>query len=92
MRRLEELGIEDPPAAFVCHAVLVAPNGTVVARAEERVEGVIRWPAKGREGFGYDPLFHHPPSDRRFSELTAEEKNRVSHRGQALRALAAQLR
>jgi XTP/dITP diphosphohydrolase len=86
--RLEAKGIERPAAAFVCHAVIVAPDGTVVAEAEGRVEGEIRVPARGEEGFGYDPLFHHPPSDKRFAELTADEKNAVSHRARALLALA----
>lgn len=89
--RLEAKEIETPAAAFVCHAVVVAPDGTVVAEAEGRVEGEIHWPPRGREGFGYDPLFHHPPSGCRMSELTAEQKNAVSHRGRALRALAARL-
>ena len=84
-------GEREPEAAFVCHVVVARPDGSVVAEAEGRVEGVLRWPAQGSGGFGYDPLFFHPPSGRRFSELTSEEKNAVSHRGQALRALAAAL-
>jgi XTP/dITP diphosphohydrolase len=91
VERLEALGASDPPAAFVCHAVVVDPEGQTVAEAEGRVEGVIRWPGAGRAGFGYDPLFHHPPSGRRFAELRPEEKNAISHRGRALRALARRL-
>ena len=91
VERLEARSLVDPEAAFVCHVVIMAPDGRVVAEAEGRVDGVIRWPPRGDRGFGYDPLFHHPPSGRRFSELTADEKNAVSHRGRALRALAAQL-
>jgi XTP/dITP diphosphohydrolase len=88
VERLEEAGAREPAAAFVCHAVLALPDGTVLARAEARVEGVLRWPPRGEHGFGYDPLFHHPPSGRRLSELLPEEKNEVSHRGRAIRALA----
>lgn len=91
VERLEARGLVDPEASFVCYAVVAAPDGRVIAEAEGRVEGVIRWPPRGEQGFGYDPLFHHPPSGRRFSELTAEEKNAVSHRGLALRALAEKL-
>lgn len=91
VERLAALGARDPAAAFVCVAVVVDPDGAVVAEAEGRVEGVIRWPATGRGGFGYDPLFHHPPSGRRLSELSPAQKNAVSHRGRALRALAEQL-
>jgi XTP/dITP diphosphohydrolase len=88
VHRLEERHAADPEASFVCHAVLALPDGTVLARAEGRVTGVLRWPPRGELGFGYDPLFHHPPSGRRLSELTADEKSAVSHRGVAMRALA----
>ncbi|MHC5009575.1 MAG: RdgB/HAM1 family non-canonical purine NTP pyrophosphatase [Planctomycetota bacterium] len=91
VERLTALGLEDPPAAFVCLAVVAAPDGRILAQAEGRVEGVIRWPARGGGGFGYDPLFHHPPSGMRLSELSAEAKNEVSHRGRALRSLGARL-
>lgn len=88
IRRLEALGLVDPRARFVCHAVVAAPDGRVTAEATGRVEGVLRWPGAGGGGFGYDPLFHHPPSGCRFSELEPGRKNDVSHRGRALRALA----
>ena len=91
IERLEALGVVDPKAAFVCHAVVAAPDGRILAEATGRVEGVLRWPAAGGGGFGYDPLFHHPPSGCRFSELPAGRKNDVSHRGRALRALARRL-
>ncbi len=92
VEQLERLGLHDPPAAFVCHAVLARPDGTLVAEAEGRVEGVLRWPGRGTRGFGYDPLFFHPPSGGRLAELDAAQKSAVSHRGQALRALARALR
>ena len=88
IERLTALGAEDPAAAFLCVAVVAAPDGRVIAEAEGRVEGVIRWPARGGGGFGYDPLFFHPPSNCRLSELSAEAKNAISHRGRAMRALA----
>ena len=91
IERLMALGAQDPAAAFICHVVLAAPDGGILAEAQGRVEGVIRWPAQGGRGFGYDPLFFHPPSGCRLSELTPEQKNAVSHRGQALRRLAALL-
>jgi XTP/dITP diphosphohydrolase len=90
VERLAAIGAQDPTAAFVCHVAVVG-HGRVLAQAEGRVEGVIRWPAKGGGGFGYDPLFHHPESGCRLSELTAEQKNAISHRGRALRALAKKL-
>jgi len=90
-------GLVDPPAAFVCHAVLVAPDGAVIARAEARIEGVVRGPPRGTNGFGYDPVFQytgplHPPPGVRFSDLTPAQKDAISHRGQAFRALAAAVR
>jgi XTP/dITP diphosphohydrolase len=90
--RAEAAGLRDPEAAFVCHAVLAAPDGRLLAEAEGRVAGVLRWPARGARGFGYDPLFHHPPTGKRLAELDDGEKHAVSHRGQALRALARTLR
>jgi XTP/dITP diphosphohydrolase len=99
-RLLAELAardLVDPAAAFVCHAVLVSPAGEVLARAEARVEGVVRGPPRGANGFGYDPVFHyvgpaHPAPGLRFAELTSADKDALSHRGQAFRALAAALR
>lgn len=86
--RAEAAGLVDPPCFFVCSAVLAAPDGALLATAEGRVEGVLRWPGRGAHGFGYDPLFHLPAHDRRLAELRADEKHALSHRGQALRALA----
>jgi XTP/dITP diphosphohydrolase len=88
IERLTALGMVDPIAAFVCHVVLAAPDGEILAEAEGRVEGVLRWPARGENGFGYDPLFFHPPSGCRLAELPPEAKNAISHRGNALRRLA----
>jgi XTP/dITP diphosphohydrolase len=92
VERLTALGVVDPTAAFVCVAVVAAPDGRILAEAEGRVQGVLRWPARGGGGFGYDPLFFHPPSGCRLSELSPEAKNAISHRGTALRALARALR
>ena len=52
--------------------------------AEGVAEGFITTEKGGEGGFGYDPVFYYPPLQRRFSELTMDEKNRVSHRGRAL--------
>ncbi|MDJ0973342.1 MAG: RdgB/HAM1 family non-canonical purine NTP pyrophosphatase [Planctomycetota bacterium] len=91
VERLEALGVADPTARFVCHVTLAAPDGRILAEGEGALEGVIRWPEQGENGFGYDPLFHHPESGCRTAELTPEAKNAISHRGRALRALAAAL-
>lgn len=50
-------------------------------------EGYITTTVQGKQGFGYDPVFYYPPLEKRFSEMTLEEKNRVSHRGKALQEM-----
>ena len=85
---LERLGeASDRAARFVCAAVLVADGGETVRTASW--EGAILAAERGEGGFGYDPVF--VPADgggRTAAELTADEKNALSHRGRAFRALA----
>jgi len=77
-------------ARFVCVAALALPSGEVfTARGE--CEGRILVEPRGRGGFGYDPVFALPESERSLAELSADEKNRISHRARALRALRPQL-
>ena len=77
-------------AQFVCAAVAVFPDGVeLIARGV--VEGEITRTPKGSNGFGYDPIFKPNNSSKTTAELTAEEKDAISHRGQALRDLAKQL-
>ena len=70
---------------------LTLPDGTVL-RARGECEGEIMHGPKGDGGFGYDPVFFVPPLKKTFAQLTAEEKNAISHRGSALRAFAAELK
>jgi XTP/dITP diphosphohydrolase len=76
-------GVADRSARFVCTIALVSPFGE-----EFTVEGIcpgrILGAAAGTEGFGYDPLFQSDGSDRSFAELSADEKNAISHRARAL--------
>lgn len=60
-----------------------APTITVIGYAE----GILLRERRGENGFGYDPLFYYPPLDKSFAELTAEEKNKVSHRSASLALL-----
>ena len=78
-------------AAFVCAAVLALPEGTVVVR-EGRMPGTLAREPRGDNGFGYDPILVVDGGARTSAELTFEEKNAISHRGNAFRALAADLR
>lgn len=90
-RLLKELtGVEKRSARFVCALHLSLPDGRAL-KAEGSVEGVIRHSPEGDGGFGYDPLFFCPELGKVFAEATAEEKALVSHRGRALRELAARL-
>ena len=71
-------------AQFGCVITMVTPEGQVIqARGEVHGE-LLRAPA-GEGGFGYDPIFYYPPYGKTLAEVTAEEKNQVSHRAQALK-------
>ena len=74
-------------AAFVCVACFVSPDGTEPVYREGRWAGQILEERRGAGGFGYDPVFLDPDSGKSAAELTPGEKDRVSHRGKALRAL-----
>lgn len=76
-------------AHFTCAAAIVWDGGEKVF--QDRVEGLILEKARGRNGFGYDPVFFYEPLEKTFAELTPEEKAQVSHRGRAFRRLAAWL-
>lgn len=80
---LEDVPSNQRGARFVCVIALVEPNGR-----EQVVEGELRGriteSQAGRAGFGYDPVFYVPEAGKTLAELTAGEKNRISHRGRAL--------
>ncbi len=88
--RLE--GVEDArrTARFVCAIAAVLPDGGELT-SRGVIEGRIGYEEKGTNGFGYDPIFHVPMFGRTTAELSEEEKNRVSHRGNALREMKRQL-
>ena len=90
---LHELARHPRPwrAAFLCAAAAALP-GRVVAEATGRLEGQIVPEPRGQEGFGYDPVFLVDSTWKTLAELPAEEKNRISHRGQAMRALIAEMK
>jgi XTP/dITP diphosphohydrolase len=74
-------------ARFVCSLVLFDPQDGSRLEDEGSVEGLILRNPRGTDGFGYDPLFWLPSHGRSMAELSIEEKNAISHRGQALRKL-----
>ena len=82
--------MEDRRARFVCVLALIGPGGdqTIV---EGVLEGTIASGPRGAGGFGYDPVFVPLGDDRTVAELAPAEKDAISHRGRAARALAAEL-
>jgi XTP/dITP diphosphohydrolase len=81
-------GQQDRPrtARFIC-ALAAVREGDVVFETTGTIEGEISAQPRGTNGFGYDPIFLYPPSGRTLAEVSSELKLRVSHRGQAFRAL-----
>ncbi|MCS7458765.1 XTP/dITP diphosphatase [Paenibacillus doosanensis] len=75
------------PARFVSAIVLVDAEGRVVSAVEGSCKGQIIAEPRGDGGFGYDPLFFVPGLGKTTAELSVEQKNEISHRGQAIRAL-----
>ncbi|MDR0381940.1 MAG: RdgB/HAM1 family non-canonical purine NTP pyrophosphatase [Oscillospiraceae bacterium] len=79
-------GRTDRAARFVCALVCLFPDGRVLT-AEGVCEGEIAPEPRGAGGFGYDPLFYVPKYGKTMAELSDDEKNEISHRGRAVRAL-----
>jgi XTP/dITP diphosphohydrolase len=83
LRKLQDVPWEGRDARFRCVVVVARPDGT--ARTAEGVcEGVIAFAPRGTHGFGYDPVFYLPQCGCTMAELSAEVKNRISHRGRAV--------
>lgn len=84
--RLEGVPDEKRTARFVCVIAAAYPDGTVKT-ARGTMEGIIGYEERGENGFGYDPIFFLPEYGCSSAELSMEEKNKISHRGKALRAI-----
>ncbi len=87
IERLDGVPDEKRTARFVCAMAAVFPDGTEKTFVKA-MEGRIGYKIAGENGFGYDPIFYLPEYGKTSAEITPEEKNAISHRGQALRALA----
>jgi XTP/dITP diphosphohydrolase len=89
---LSELGGKsDRSAKFVCCIACVFPDGRQLTVRGE-THGVILESADGEGGFGYDPLFYVPELGRTYANMSAEEKNAISHRGRAIERLADEIK
>lgn len=89
--RLAEAKDEERSARFVCAIAALLPNGEVLT-VRETMEGRIAYEPAGENGFGYDPIFYLPEYGMTSAELSPEEKNKISHRGKALRAMGEKLK
>ena len=85
LAELRNAGVTESDADYRCALVFMDTDGQEL-HADGRCDGVIRMTAKGSNGFGYDPYFY-VAKDRTMAELSLEEKDRISHRGAALRRL-----
>ncbi len=87
LAQISDITDEHRGAYFACAAALALPDGTERV-TEGRLTGTLRHTPAGTGGFGYDPVLQPDGETRTCAELTPEEKNAVSHRGRAFRALA----
>lgn len=89
--RLAGVPKEQRTARFVCAIAAALPDGNILV-TRETIEGYIGEKPAGSNGFGYDPIFYVDEFGCSTAELTEEQKNRISHRGKALRAMKEKLR
>jgi XTP/dITP diphosphohydrolase len=87
LAQLADIDARHRAAHFACAAALALPDGTTRV-AEGRLTGTLRATPAGAGGFGYDPILQPDGETRTCAELSAAEKNAISHRGKAFRALA----
>ncbi len=86
LKEMEGIPTKKRGASFKCVVAMVFPDGREIV-TEGSCRGRIGFKEVGRRGFGYDPIFFLPRYGKTMAELTLEEKNRISHRGKALRKL-----
>lgn len=91
IERLQGVPDEQRTARFACVIAVAFPDGTVKT-VYGAMEGRIGYEEAGENGFGYDPIFYLPEYDCTSAQLSMEEKNKISHRGKALRAIKDELR
>lgn len=91
IERLNGAADEERGARFVCAIAAVLPDGKELT-TRGIIEGRIGYEEKGSNGFGYDPIFYVPKFGKTTAELTEEEKNQVSHRGNALKLMKEELK
>ena len=91
LKNMEDVPDGERQAKFVCVITMVTPEGKVI-QARGEIHGELLREARGENGFGYDPIFYYPPFGKSTAEMDPEEKNAVSHRGNALRVFYEKLK
>ncbi len=84
LTRLKDIPWKERSACFKCVIAIASPNSKI-GFCKGECHGFITFEPRGKYGFGYDPIFYLPDLDRTMAELPLEEKNQISHRGQAAR-------
>ncbi len=82
----------NPSAHFICNLSLFNPKTNFSISFEGRIDGTLTFPARGNNGFGYDPIFIKNGMTKSFGEITSEEKDRISHRADAFKKFSAWLK
>ena len=84
LKNMEQVPDGQRQAKFVCVISFVTPQGQVI-QARGEIHGELTREPAGENGFGYDPIFYYPPLGKTTAQLSAQEKNQVSHRANALK-------
>ncbi|MBQ7330319.1 MAG: RdgB/HAM1 family non-canonical purine NTP pyrophosphatase [Oscillospiraceae bacterium] len=91
LKNMEHVPDDQRQAKFVCVITMVTPDGqTIQARGE--IHGMLTREPAGENGFGYDPIFYYPPMGMTTAQMPSEEKNKVSHRANALKVFYEKLK
>lgn len=91
INNLKDAKDKERSARFVCVIATAFPDGRVLT-ARGTVEGLIDYEEKGENGFGYDPIFYVPEYEKTTAQMDSELKNKISHRGKALRLMKEKLK
>lgn len=86
LANIQKRGLFNPSAYFTC-AISIAASEKLLYEAEGQVLGYITHQRHGAHGFGYDPVFYYPPFKMTLSEMETSQKNKISHRFNALKSL-----
>ena len=88
LKKMKDVPEDKRTARFVCAMCVADPDGSIIIESTGLLEGFITTSPSGNNGFGYDPLLFIPKANKTSAELTASEKNAISHRGEAIRHIA----